>query len=65
MKKFEYQILDVAAGGFWGVNIDAQRLVDKLNELGRQGWEIASAVDLNKYEGKTSGVLVMLKREIN
>lgn len=64
MKKFEYRILDVAAGGFWGGKIDGQELTDKLNELGREGWELISTVDLNRYEGGTKGILVMLKREL-
>ena len=63
MKQFEYRILDVIAGGFWGGKIDAQELTDKLNELGREGWEVVSTVDLNRYEGGTKGLLVMLKRE--
>ncbi|GAB2579277.1 DUF4177 domain-containing protein [Spirosoma areae] len=64
MKRFEYRILDGAAGGFWGGKIDAQELTDKLNELGREGWEIASTVDLNRYEGGTKGLLVLMKREV-
>ncbi len=65
MKKFEYRILDVAAGGFWGGKIDAQALTDKLNELGREGWEVISMVDTDIYGGGTKGLLVTLKREIS
>ncbi|MCK8491123.1 DUF4177 domain-containing protein [Spirosoma sp. RP8] len=67
MKKFEYRVLDVAAGGFWsgGGKIDVQELTDKLNELGQQGWEVVSSVDLNMAQGQSRSVLVMLKREIH
>jgi len=67
MKRFEYYVLDVATGGFWsgGGKIDAQELTNKLNELGRQGWELASSVDLNMAQGQSRSVLIMLKREIN
>lgn len=63
MKKFEYRILDVAAGGFWTNTIDAQALTDKLNELGDEGWEVVSSVDMNRHQGQTKGILIMLKRE--
>lgn len=67
MKKFEYRILDVATVGFWsgGGKIDVQQLTDKLNELGQEGWEIASSVDLNMAQGQSRSAIVMLKREIS
>lgn len=66
MKRFEYRVLDVATGGFWsgGGKIDVQQLTDKLNELGREGWEIASSIDLNMAQGQSRSVIVMLKREL-
>ncbi|GAB3571363.1 hypothetical protein GCM10027578_29470 [Spirosoma luteolum] len=66
MKRFEYMTLDVESGGFWsgGGKIDTQLLTDRLNELGREGWEIATAVDLNAYQGVSRSVLIMLKREL-
>jgi hypothetical protein len=64
MKKFEYRILDVAAGGFWGGKIDAQELTNKLNELGREGWEVISATDTDIYGGGTKGLIIVLKREL-
>jgi hypothetical protein len=65
MKKFEYLTLDVAARGFWSSTIDPQELTDKLNELGADGWEVASSVDLNIAQGQSRNVMVILKREIN
>jgi hypothetical protein len=64
MKQFEYRILNVTAGGFWGQDFDAQALTDKLNELGREGWEIVSTVDTEIYGGSSRGLLFTLKREI-
>lgn len=65
MKRFEYRTLEVAADkGFWGGKVDAQELTNKLNELGKDGWEIASAVDLSWGEGSSRNVLIMLKREL-
>jgi hypothetical protein len=64
MKRFEYRVLDVSTTGFWGGQVDAQELTNKLNELGRDGWELASSVDLNKAQGASVSVLVILKREL-
>ena len=63
MKRYEYMTLDVAAG-FWSSKINAQELTDKLNELGRNGWELTSTVDLNRAQGATKGLLLVLKREL-
>ncbi len=65
MKHFEYQLLDVPVDkSFWGGKIDVQALTDKLNELGREGWELVSTVDTELYGGGSRGLLVMLKREL-
>ncbi|NDU94146.1 DUF4177 domain-containing protein [Spirosoma terrae] len=66
MKKFEYNVLEVPTNGFWsgGGKIDAQQLMEKLNELGQQGWELTSSVDLNMAQGQSRSVIIMLKREI-
>ncbi|GAB3315954.1 hypothetical protein GCM10027299_05610 [Larkinella ripae] len=64
MKKFEYRILEVPTGGFWGGNVNSQELVEKLNELGAEGWEIASSLATNRYEGQTQSAFIILKREI-
>lgn len=65
MKRFEYKTLDVSADrGFWGGKVDLQELTSKLNELGREGWELASSVDLNWGNGSSRNVIIMLKREL-
>lgn len=66
MQKFEYKVLDVAAGGWWGGGgkIDHQELTDKLNELGREGWEVVSCTDLNRSHGASRSVTIIMKRPI-
>jgi len=63
MKRYEYTTLDVATS-FWSSKINAQELTDKLNDLGRNGWELTSTVDLNQTHGATKGLLLVLKREL-
>jgi len=64
MKKFEYKILDIPAKGFFGGRIDHQELTNKLNELGSEGWEVASLGNTNMYSNASRGIIVILKREI-
>lgn len=67
MKRFEYHTLDVPVDNdIWGgkSKIDTQKLSDALNELGKEGWELVSSVDLNIAYGASKSVLFMLKREL-
>jgi len=68
MQKFEYKVLEVsAAGGFFsgGGVVNFQVLSDKLNELGRQGWEVIGSTDINRNYGDTRNVMIILKRPLN
>jgi hypothetical protein len=64
MKKFEYKMLEIPARGFWGRRIDSQEVVEKLNEFGRQGWEVVSSFDTNAWRGGSWDIIVILKREL-
>lgn len=65
--QFEYKILEVPAGSWWssGGKVDFQTLTNKLNELGRKGWEVISSTDLNRYQGQSRNVMIIMKRPIN
>lgn len=65
MKKFEYKILEVPAGGFWGGKVDYQQLTEKLNDLGREGWEVVNSTDTQLYSSATRSLGIILKREIS
>jgi len=55
--------LNVAAG-IWKGQIDEEELTNKLNELGRVGWELVSTSDLNWAQAGTIGLILILKREL-
>ncbi len=59
MRKTTRQALHCCAGG---PNIDAAGLDEVLNEHGADGWELASAFDINRGHGATGALLVMFKR---
>jgi hypothetical protein len=64
MKKFEYKILEIPAKGFWGIRVNFEEIEQKLNELGKAGWEaITHSADMNASSKRT--IIIILKREIN
>ena len=65
MNKFEYKVLDVPTKFSWsGGKINAQELADKLNDLGRQGWEVVNTIDTNLHQGASRGLIIILKRSL-
>ncbi len=68
MQKFEYKVLDVPdTKTFWSGSgkFNYQALCDKLNELGREGWEVINATDVNRHLGQTGNMMIILKRPLN
>ncbi len=63
--KWEYMTLTLSASGLiLGGKIDGQKLTDRLNQLGSEGWELVSVFDTNMLEGKTRDVIAVLKRRL-
>ena len=64
--KWEYMTLMLPATGLvLGGKIDAQKLTDRLNQLGNERWELVSVFDTNMLEGKTRDVFAVLKRPVD
>lgn len=62
--KWEYMtVVADARSGFLGGKFDAQALTNRLNELGREGWELVTAVDTNMYSGQSRDLVLLLKRQ--
>jgi hypothetical protein len=62
--KWEYRTIKLAATGFlMGGKIDEAKLDQMMNDLGEQGWELASAIDTNEAYGSTRDVVVIFKRQ--
>ena len=51
-----------ASGWFLGGKLDGQKLNDRLNRLGEEGWELVSVFDTNFTQGGTRDVVAVLKR---
>jgi hypothetical protein len=51
-----------AQGWLMGGKLDGQKFTDRLNLLGREGWELVSVFDTNVQGGATRDVVAVLKR---
>ncbi len=61
MAKWQYMHLDVPTQGLVGVSLP-ENLLDKLNQLGQEGWELCVAVPLGM--GMSARVFIVLKRQV-
>ncbi len=63
MKLFEYMMLTTEAKGMFSQGrVDFDAVLNKMNEMGEEGWELVSAMDTNKNQGQTSHVVLYFKR---
>ena len=63
MKKFEYSTLVFDTAAFFvGAKLNHERFHAKLNEYGREGWELVNVFDLNRHQGTSYEVIAVLKR---
>lgn len=60
--KWEYKTLKLEAKGFMGGKFDENELNQKMNEFGRDGWELVSAFDTNMGQGATRDIVILFKR---
>jgi hypothetical protein len=65
--KWEYRTVSFgASSGFWplaaGGEVGEAEITTKLNGLGRDGWELVSAVATDDIRGQTRAVVCILKR---
>ncbi len=60
--RWEYKTIKQKAKGFLGGKFDESLLDVTMNELGRDGWELAAAFDTNEAYGRTREVVVIFKR---
>ena len=61
--RWEYKMIKLGAQGFWlGGKIDVDKLDQLMDEMGRQGWELTSTLDVNRAYGDARIVMVIFKR---
>jgi hypothetical protein len=63
--RWEYKTVKIKARGFLGFKIDEDQLDTMMNDLGREGWELASAFGPSAAYGQTTNVMMIFKRPYN
>ena len=61
--EWEYHVVVLEIGRMWSnptVNVD--ELGALLNRLGRDGWELASSLDVNQHQGASNEIVLLFKR---
>ena len=64
MTNWEYKTVKIETTGWMGGKLDEQTLDDMFNDLGGQGWELASAFDTNMAEGASRFMVFTFKRPV-
>ena len=59
---WEYKTVKLGATGLFGGKVDESKLDALMNDLGRNGWELAAAFDTNQDYGATRDVVAIFKR---
>lgn len=64
MKKYEYKFLQVPTKGLMGSNVNVEQLMEELNILGQNGWEVAASFEENQMQQADKYTILIVKREI-
>ena len=63
MERFEYKVVVYDTKGFWGGSIEDNKLENRLNLLGNDGWEMVSCTASNQSYGSTKSIVCIFKRK--
>lgn len=61
---WEYHTFAIEKKGFFSRDFHWGTFNDRLNELGREGWELVTIQDISYYEGRSAYVVAVLKRAL-
>lgn len=64
MAKWEYKTVCIEATGFRGDEEDCDSLDSLLNDMGREGWELVTAIDSEQHYAQARKVYYTFKRMV-
>jgi hypothetical protein len=59
---WEYKTIHIEVTGWLGPNVKPEVIDAELNAHGAAGWELVSAFDVNRDQGRTSAMVAVFKR---
>ena len=60
--QWEYKTVQIDVAGWFLPKVEPDAMDAELNRYGAEGWELVSAFDVNRAQGRTSHVVVLFKR---
>jgi hypothetical protein len=60
--RWEYQTIKLDVSGWFGPDVETDEVTAQMNAAGADGWELASAFDVNRGRGTTSEIVLIFKR---
>lgn len=64
MTYWEYRTEQFETKGLMGGKLEINAFQDKLNQLGKEGWELVSCFDTNMTDGQSRYVIAVFKRAL-
>lgn len=61
---WEYKTLVLSVAGFMAPKVNVPNVEAAMNELGRDGWELVSALDTNAGHGSSCHLVAIFKRAV-
>ena len=62
--KWQYKMLKYEPGGWAGGKVDTDKLAERFNELGGDGWEMVSSFPTQNAEGLTREIICIFKQPV-
>lgn len=64
MQKFEYKTIKMKPKtAVFSQKLEDEELVEEMNELGKDGWELVTSID-NKFGGTSKSIVLIFKRPL-
>ena len=60
--RWEYKSLQMDVAGWLGPDVDPEQIDRVLDANGAEGWELVSAFDVNRGQGRTTALVFLFKR---
>ena len=60
--RWEYKSITIDVAGWFGPDVNPEKMDQVLDANGAEGWELVSAFDVNAGQGRTTSIVVLFTR---